>query len=90
MTTKIIAICHLCSQNSKIKRVVIETTGVWCHDVTTLRRYIFLRYTMIKFAIHKSFFSKNTLVEYIGSVQTDTNNKHKSSVRLILSRRFQK
>ena len=62
-----------------IKWVVIETTGVWCHDVTmtwryditTLQRYVFLRYTMIKFAIHRSFF-QNALVEYIG-VFTDTN-----------------
>ena len=37
----------------------------------TLRHYVFLQYTMIKFAIHRSFF-QNALVEYIG-VRTDTN-----------------
>ena len=31
-----------------------------------------LRYTLIKFAIHRSFFSKNTLVDHTG-VCTDTN-----------------
>ena len=49
-------------------------------DVTMLRRYVFLRYTLIKFAIHRSFF-QNALVEYIG-VYTDTNNFFFEFVRI--------
>ena len=37
-------------------------------DVTMLRRYVFLQYTMIKFR-YRSFF-QNALVEYIGVLQT--------------------
>ena len=50
-------VCRRLNVNStlQIKRVVIETTGV-C-DVTMLR---LLRYTLIKLAIHRSFFPKRS------------------------------
>ena len=48
-----------------IKRVVIEITGV-CDVVTTLH---LLRFTLIKFAIHRSIFPKRSGRSYL-SVQT--------------------
>ena len=58
----------------KIKQVVIETTGVWRHDVTKTRRYDVTSFCDTHWSNLRfiGLFSQNALVEYIG-VYTDTN-----------------
>ena len=62
-------------KNAKIKQVVIKTTGVWRHDVTTSRRYDIMSFcdthwSNVRFI---GLFFEKALVEYIG-IYADTKN----------------